>query len=748
MNTFFKLFFSNIFYLLFFYSISFSEIVKEIKISGNDRISNETILMFSELEIGENLKNSNLNKILKKLYDTNFFNNVSVSLTDNVLLINIEEAPIIQNIILKGIKSKKFKELITRNTFLKPKSSFNEIILLDEIKLIKSLFKTQGYYFTTIDVNIKQMSNNLVNIEYNIDIGNKSKISKISFIGDKIYKNKKLKSIVVSEEHKFWKFISGKKYLQEELINLDKRLLKNFYLNNGFYNAKVNSSFAKLVNDNEFELIFNIDPGKKFFFGDLSIILPNDFDIKNYEKINILFKDLKDKPYSLYSIDKILDEIDNITIEEEYKTISASLNEVIKDNKLDISFIIKESEKYFVEKINIYGNNVTRESVIRNKLDLDEGDPFSKILLKKSEKNIKSLNFFKNVQTKIIDVNEKNSKIIDIFVEEKATGEIMAGAGAGTNGGTLFFGIKENNYLGKGLSVNANATLSPESVKGKFGISNPNFKNTDSILYFNIQAIETDRLKNYGYKTSKSGFEIGSSLEYFKDLNLGLSASSFFEKIETDATASTRQKKQEGNYFDTFLNLNFNLDKRNQKFQTTDGYFSNYKINLPLISENYSLTNTYNFKKFSELYKNNVSSFSILLSGANSLSGEDIKLSERLFIPPSKLRGFESGKIGPKDGNDFIGGNYLAAINLQSNLPNIFQNSQNLDAVIFLDIGNVWGVDYDSSIDDLSKIRSSIGIGVDWMTVIGPFTFSLTEAIAKQNSDITESFRFNLGTSF
>ena len=219
MNTFFKLFFSNIFYLLFFYSISFSEIVKEIKISGNDRISNETILMFSELEIGENLKNSNLNKILKKLYDTNFFNNVSVSLTDNVLLINIEEAPIIQNIILKGIKSKKFKELITRNTFLKPKSSFNEIILLDEIKLIKSLFKTQGYYFTTIDVNIKQMSNNLVNIEYNIDIGNKSKISKISFIGDKIYKNKKLKSIVVSEEHKFWKFISGKKYLQEELIN-------------------------------------------------------------------------------------------------------------------------------------------------------------------------------------------------------------------------------------------------------------------------------------------------------------------------------------------------------------------------------------------------------------------------------------------------------------------------------------------------------------------------------------------------
>jgi outer membrane protein insertion porin family len=160
------------------------------------------------------------------------------------------------------------------------------------------------------------------------------------------------------------------------------------------------------------------------------------------------------------------------------------------------------------------------------------------------------------------------------------------------------------------------------------------------------------------------------------------------------------------------------------------------------------MTNTYNYKVYSELFENNTSALSLFLSSASSLSSDDIKLSERLFVPSSKLRGFERGKVGPKDGDDFIGGNYLTAVNLQSNLPMFFENSQNLDAVIFFDVANVWGVDYDSSINDGSKIRSSIGVGIDWLTPVGPLNFSLTEVITKESTDIEESFRFNLGTTF
>ena len=743
-----KVFSYSILLNFLFLTLSYSEILKEIKINGNVRITDEIISMFSDIELGQDVKNSDINNIIKNLYETNFFNNVSVTLNNSIILINVDEAPIIENVIITGIKAQKIKELIKDNFKLKSRSSFNDVQLIQEVKNIESTLKTLGYYFSKVNPYVESLENNMVIVEYKIELGNKAKIGKISFLGDKIFKDKKLKSIIVSEEYKFWKFISGKKYLQEQLISIDKRLLTNFYLNKGFYNVKINSSFAKLLREDEFEIIFNVDPGKKIIFNDLNIILPDNFTKDNYKNLENLFIKLQDKPYSINSVEKIVNEIDKITIEDEFKTSKAFVKESVVDDKLNIDFIINESDKFFVEKINIFGNNVTMENVIRNQLELDEGDPFSEILTNKSKNNIKSLNFFKDVKTQVLDGEDFNSKIINIEVEEKPTGEIQAGAGAGTEGGTFYFGIKENNYLGKGLSVDANATISTERFKGILSVTNPNYKNTNKSTFFNLQAIEIDQLKDYGYKTNKTGFELGTNFEYFEDFRLGLSSSTFVEKIETASNASVRQKAQKGNYLDTFVRFNFDLDKRNQKFKTSDGYRSNYNINIPVVSDTNTLTNSYNYKIYSELYENNISSFSLLLKSATSITGDDVKLTERLSIPSNRLRGFERGKVGPRDGADYIGGNYLSAINFQSTIPALFNNSQNLDAVIFLDAANVWGVDYDSSLDDSSQIRSSIGIGIDWLTAVGPLNFSLTEVISKNDTDIEESFRFNLGTTF
>ena len=339
-----------------------------------------------------------------------------------------------------------------------------------EVNTVQSILKSLGYYFSKVDPHIEFLDNNMINLEYKIDIGKKAKIGKISFLGNKIFKDKKLKSIIISEEYKFWKFISGKKYLQEQLTEIDKRLLKSFYLNRGFYNIKINTSFAKLINDDEFEIIFNIEPGKKITFNELKIVLPDNFTKSNYKNLEDLFDKLKGEKYSINSVEKILNEIDKITIQEEFKSSKAFVKEDLVNDKLNIDFIIEESTKFVVEKINILGNNVTQENVIRNQLELDEGDPFSEILAKRTENNLKSLNFFKNVNTQILDGEKLNSKIINFKVTEKPTGEIMAGAGGGTEGGTVFFGVKENNYLGRGLSVDANASLSAETFKGKFSV--------------------------------------------------------------------------------------------------------------------------------------------------------------------------------------------------------------------------------------------------------------------------------------
>ena len=648
-----KLIFYNLIVLFSFINFSFSEIVKEIKIEGNQRIPSETIIMFGDIDVDDDINSNDINEILKRLYNTNFFEDIKVNLENNVLNIFVEENPIIEKITFVGIKAKKIKKAITENINLKSRSSFNKTLLKKDKENIINTLKSLGYYFSEIEILLEDLGDNKINITYNLKLGNKSKIKRISFIGNKIYKDRKLNNIIVSEEYKFWKFISGRKYLNENTIELDKRLLTNFYLSKGFYNVSINSSFAKLITDNQFELIFNINTGKKFFFNNISLNLPKDFNEQNFAILKEIFNDIKGDPYSINSVKKILDEIDNITTEEEYHSISSTVDETLDNDQINLIFNIEETDKFFVEKINIYGNNVTHETVIRNQFELDEGDPFNEILQTKSVNNLKSLNFFKNVKSKITTNEFKKTKIIDITVKEKPTGEISAGAGVGTSGGTIAFAVKENNYLGKGISLEAESTIDQESIKGLLSITNPNFNNSDKSLTFSLQAQEIDRIADFGYKNNKMGFAIGTNFEYLDDLNFGLSTSSFYEKIETDNTASARQKKQDGNYFDTFIKLDFDYDKRNQRYQTSDGFRSRYYLDLPIISETNTLTNSFDHKIYTELFEKNITSASILLRAAKSINNDNIKLSERLYIPSKRLRGFEKGKVGPKDGNEF-----------------------------------------------------------------------------------------------
>ena len=735
-------------FVLFLNNFVYADIVKSITILGNDRISSETIKTFSNISIDDEIDDIKINTILIDLYSTNFFENVSVKYLNETLEIIVEENPIINNLTIDGIKSKTILDELYKILTLKNRSSYNIAIANSNMQLIINYLKRLGYYFSNVQINLVELDDNKIDLIYKVELGDKAKVKKITFLGDKVFKDRKLKNIIITEEYKFWKFISGKKYLNQDLINLDARLLKNFYLNKGFYNVVVNTSFAKLINDDEFEVIYNIDANSKVYFGDISLFLPINFNKENFSKLDKVFIELKNQPYSIDSITKIINEIENLSLNEQYESITVNVDENLVDNKLLLNFSILETEKFMVNKINVFGNNVTNENVIRNQLELDEGDPFNEILFTKSINNLKKLNFFKNVDGEIVTDDKNYTKNLDIYVEEKPTGEIALGAGFGTGGGTLAFSVKENNFLGNGVSLNTSLSLSEQTIKGEFTVSNPNYKNTDKSLYYSIQALEIDRLAAFGYKSNKTGFSVGTNFEYLDDLNLGLGIDNFYEKITTDTNASARQKTQSGNYWDTFLNLDINFDKRNQKFQTTSGYFSNYGVKIPLISESMTLVNDYNYKFFTELYEDNITTASFSFSIANALNNKDIKLSERLFLSSRKLRGFESGKIGPKDGSDFIGGNYLSAINLSTTLPQFLENYQNLDLLLFMDAANVWGVDYDNSLDDASGIRSSIGLGVDWLTPVGPMSFSLAQPLTKEKGDITESFRFNLGTTF
>ena len=744
----FRFFIQLILLSIFLIFSSYSKNYEKIIINGNERISNETILVFSEIQDNKSLDENSINEILKKLYKSGFFKDVTVKIENNNLTIDVLENPIIQTVLIEGIKRKKTEESLYEILSLKNRSSYNSTLIKKDEAAILSFLKDDGYYFSKVTSSYQDLGDNKIDLLYQIELGEKSKISKISFIGDKKFKDSTLKNIIISEEYKFWKFLSGKKYLNENLINYDKRLLNNFYKNKGFFNVVIESSFANYLGNDEFEIIYNISSGNKFYFNEFNLNLPLDYDRANFQQLDNIFKKLKGENYSLNSIDKILKEIDKIVLNEQFEFLKSTVNESIEDNLINLTFDIDESEKFYVEKINILGNNVTREEVIRNNLLVDEGDAFNELLQTRTLNNLRGLNFFSKVESEILDIDNENKKIINITVEEKPTGEIMAGAGVGTGGGTFAFGVSENNFLGRGIEFASDISVSTESLKGIISMNNPNYKGSNRSLNTSLESTITDRLKNFGYKSNKTGFSVGSGFEFYDDLYWNTGVSSYVEKLETDSTASASMKKQEGSYFDTFFNHTFSYDKRDQRYKTSDGYISRFSQNIPLISESYTLTNTYDYKIYNEWLDENIFSIGFFGKTSNSLAGKDIKLSDRLYLPASKLRGFESGKVGPKDGADFIGGNYAASINIATSLSQILPNSQNTNFSVFFDAANVWGIDYSSSLSDESKIRSSVGIAVDFFTPVGPLNFSLTEPITKGKNDITESFRFNLGTTF
>ena len=341
-------------------------------------------------------------------------------------------------------------------------------------------------------------------------------------------------------------------------------------------------------------------------------------------------------------------------------------------------------------------------------------------------------------------------KSVDIIVEEQPTGEISLAAGVGTSGTTIGGGITEKNFLGKGITLNTQLEISEDKLKGKFVYSKPNFNYSDNTLFTSINSSTTDRLKDFGYETTELGLSLGTQFEQYENLFFSPELSVALEDLKTNSTASSNLQKQAGNYEDFYFNYGLNFDLRNSAYKPSSGFRTYFAQRLPLVSSNNEITNTLVFTQHKKLKRETdmIGKASIYISSVNSFDDSDVRISKRAKMPYNRLRGFVKDKVGPKDGDDYVGGNYVTSLNLSANLPGLFQTMENLDFSYFIDIGNIWGVDYDSAVDQSNTIRSSTGLGMDWLTPVGPLSFSLTQPLTKDRSDKTETFRFNLGTTF
>jgi outer membrane protein insertion porin family len=740
-------------YVIIFFFILTSSLFAEIKkvnIVGNARVSSATIESLIDKKIN-NIDSIYINNLTKKIYDTDFFADVKISFNQDVLTINVVENPVVNFFYVNGIKDSDLDQ-VNKIITLKENSIFSTSKLKKDIEATKEFLNTSGYYQAIIIPEVIKIDNNQVNLIINIDKKEISKIKNIYFIGNKYFSSNQLLDVITSTEDGWWKLFSATA-LNEQRVDYDKQLLKDFYKSKGFYDAQVESAFASLDKNNLFTLTFSINSGKKYKFGDFEIKINSssykDQDINEIK--SIANKILNNEIYSTVTTNKLNKQVESYLLSKKYNSFEISIQELKKnDDIINIFLQLNDEAKIFINKINIKGNSITEEKAIRDNIVLSEGDYLNLSKAKKSIDNIKSTRIFSKVDYKFEDSDKKNFKDFNLFVKEQATGNISAGVGYSTNGGLFEAGINERNFLGQGINLDFTGRLSADVLRGEFSYVNPNFKNSNKELAYSIFS-EVDDYSNSGYENKRVGTKFATKYEIYEDIffrpNIGIQ----YDKLDvTGASASNLLKSREGNFATTSFGYNFSFDQRDSRFNPTSGSLLYFDQNIAtLFSDIPTIQTGVGATFYHELINEKfIGSARLRLANVLAFDNKDAKLSDRLFSSSNDIRGFEPRGIGPVDSGDHIGGNNLATLSLKSTFPNPIPESLRATSFVFFDAGNVWGVDYSNAISDSSKIRSSTGVAIDLMSPVGPLSFTYSIPLTKSSTDKEQKFLFNIGSSF
>jgi outer membrane protein insertion porin family len=723
--------------------------IKKVNIAGNTRVNSATIESLVDKKI-INVDSIYINNLTKKIYDTDFFSDVKISFNQDILNINVVENPIVNFFYVNGVKDSDLDQ-INKIITLKENSIFSSSKLKKDIEATKEFLNASGYYQASILPEVIKIDSNQVNLIINIDKKEISKIKNIYFIGNKFFSNSQLMDVITSSEDGWWKVFSTSA-LSEQRIEYDKQILKDFYKSKSFYDAQIESAFASVDKNNNFTLTFSINSGKKYKFGDFDVkvsgLTLKDADFNEIK--NISNNLLKNEFYSPLIINKLNKQVTDLLDTKKYSNFEINIQDVkSSDDKINVNIQLNQGQKSLVNKINIQGNTITEEKVIRDNLIISEGDQLNSSKIKKSLDNIKSKQLFSKVDYKIEDSNKNNFKDLNLFVKEQPTGNISAGVGYGTNGGLFEASVNERNFLGQGINLNFTGRLSSDVIRGEISYVDPNYINSNKELAASLFS-ESDDYKNSGYQNKRAGTRFATKYEIYEDIffrpNLGVQ----FDKLEVTENASSLLRSRQGDFVTTSVGYNFLYDQRDSRYNPTSGSIFYFDQNIAtFFSDIPTVQTAVGATFYKELYNDKfIGSAKARLANVVALNDKDVKLSDRIFSTSTDLRGFEQRGIGPVDSGDHIGGNNLATLSLKSTFPNPIPENLRANTFLFLDMGNVWGADYSDLISDSSKLRVSTGIALDLMSPIGPLSFTYSIPLSKASTDKEQNFLFNIGSSF
>ena len=732
-------------------ALAASAYVKDIKVSGLERVEKETVLSYVDIKPGQNVSDEKLNEALKQLYATGLFEDVAINVNGGTMVINVSENPIISQVLFDG-NDKVDDDMLSSEISLSPHSTYSRAKVQDDVRRILEVYKRSGRYAAVVNPEIIRRDQNRVDLIFNIDEGPLATIDKINFIGNTHFSSNELQEAIMSKESRWYRIFSSAENYDAEKTNYDKELLRRFYLKKGYADFRVVSAVAELSPDKKsFTITFVVDEGKRYTIRDVKVVsdIP---DVKAEDLMRFVEVETGDR----YNSDDIDDTVSALTDELGKKGFAfVDVEPVIaKDTATgdaDVTFRIKEGARFFIDRINIRGNSRTQDKVIRRELRIEEGDAFNASKIKDSRRNVENLDYFEKVD---INTNAKdgNRADLDIDVKEKSTGYFNVGIGYSTvNGALVRTGITENNFQGLGQRLGFDIGVSERSQDFDLSFTEPYFLDRRLRAGVDLFHSRQDYQDESSYDSQVTGGRLRAGWNYTDDFSQQLRYTLKQDEItDVGDYASQYIKDEKGKYSNSSIGTTFVYDKRDSALYTREGYFLSAGTDVA------GLGGDEKYVKFdgkAYWYHTLADYYTIkLFANAGSIQGyggEDVRLTNRYFLGGYTMRGFEVGGIGARDKytDDALGGNWMVYTGAEFGFP-IGLDELGISAHVFTDVGMVGKPDNfnenDINYDDTPRV--AVGFGFQWLSPMGQIDIDFGFPIVKEDYDETEVFRLNFGS--
>lgn len=726
--------------------------VSEVQVQGTQRIDPGTVRSYMLIQPGDQFDPDRLDRSLKALFATGLFADVTIRRQGDALLVTVVENPIINRIAFEGNQRIKDEEL-SREVELRPRVVFTRTRAQQDVQRIVEIYRRSGRYGVTVEPKVIQQQQNRVDLVFEIDEGELTPVQTISFIGNKRFSDSRLRGVIQTKEYAFYRFLSSADTYDPDRLSFDRELLRRYYLESGYADFRVLSAVAELTPNREaFVVTFTVEEGKPYDFGKIAfdIGLPR---IAEQDLVDLVVTEPGDRYDSTKvdeSVDAITDKLGNLGYA--FVDVRPKVDRHPDDQTIDITYQIGEASKVFVERIDIVGNVRTLDRVIRREMNLVEGDAFNVSNMRRSERRIRNLGFFRSVKVSNSEGSAPDRTNILVEVEEQPTGEISFGIGYSSVDAVIGdIGIRERNLLGRGQDLRFGVSGSASSTEYDISFTEPYFLERDVSAGFDLFRVERDYDES-SYSEVRTGGSLRAGYDLAPDLRQTVNYTLKNTEIkDVDSDASRFISEQEGETLVSQIGQTLTYDKRDNRMDPRDGYIAQFTTEIAGAGgdERFLRLKT---KGAYYLPIDNVWGLAFLGQAGYILGlGQDVSIGERFFIGGHSFRGFEKAGIGPRDvvSDDALGGNQYYVGSVELTVPTGLPEDLGMRAFVFTDVGSLWNVDADGpEVRDITSVRASLGIGVEFVTAFGRIRVDAAEPVLKEDFDKTELFRFSFGTRF